>query len=149
LHQSGIVHRMTGRFIAAVVTTICEEAIIAGVVMWGLPRLDIHLPLGVLIAIMAVWAVNSIIFYRIGSQALRRRPVSGLGSVVNDTGKVVKPLTPDGVIKIKGELWEAKSAGGHIEVGEVVMVVEQDGLKVTVIRAANSSDRNPPVINNI
>jgi len=143
LHQSGTVHRMTGRLIAAVVTTICEEAIIAGVVIWGLPRLDIHLPLSVLIAIMVVWAVNSIIFYRIGSRALRRRPVSGLGSVVNDIGKVVNPLTPDGVIKIKGELWEAKSAGDHIGAGENVMVVEQDGLKVTVVRAASSKDKSP------
>jgi membrane-bound ClpP family serine protease len=141
LHQSGTVHWMTGRFIAAVVTTICEEALIAGVVIWGLPRLDIHLPLGVLIAIMAVWAVNSIIFYRIGSRALRRRPVSGLGSVVGETGRVVNPLTPDGVIKIKGELWEAKSDGGNIGAGEDVMVVEQDGLKVTVIRADSSKDR--------
>jgi membrane-bound serine protease (ClpP class) len=132
---------MTGRFIAAVVTTICEEALIAAIIVWGLPRLDIHLPLSVLIVIMAVWAANSIIFYRIGSRALRRRPVAGLGSVVNDIGRVVNPLTPDGVIKIKDELWEAKSAGGHIGAGEDVVVVEQDGLKVTVIRAAVSRDK--------
>jgi membrane-bound ClpP family serine protease len=143
LRQSGTVNRMTGRFIAAVVTTICEEALIAAIVIWGLPRLDIHLPLSVLIAIMAVWAVNSIIFYRIGSRALRRRPVSGLGSVVNDIGKVVKPLTPDGVIKIKGELWEAKAAGDHISTGEDVIVVEQDGLKVTVVRADGYKRENP------
>jgi membrane-bound serine protease (ClpP class) len=136
-----MVSRITGRFIAAVVTTICEEAIIAAIIVWGLPRLDIHLPLGVLIAIMAVWAANSIIFYRIGSRALRRRPVSGLGSVVSDTGKVVNPLKPDGVIKIKGELWEAKSVNGHIGAGEDVVVVEQDGLKVTVIRSASSKEK--------
>jgi membrane-bound ClpP family serine protease len=132
---------VTGRFIAAVVATICEEALIAVIIVWGLPKLDIHLPVSVLIAIMAVWAANSIIFYRIGSRALRRRPVSGLGSVINDIGKVVNPLTPDGVIKIKSELWEAKSAGGHISAGEEVMVVEQDGLKVTVIRAVGSKDK--------
>ena len=143
MHQSGTDSRMTGRFIAAVVTTICEEAIIAAIIVWGLPRLDIHLPVSVLIAIMVVWAVNSIIFYRIGSRALRRRPVSGLGSVVNDIGKVVNPLTPEGVIKIKGELWEAKSAGDHIGAGEEVKVVEQDGLKVTVVRATGSHDKGP------
>jgi membrane-bound ClpP family serine protease len=136
-----MVSRITGRFIAAVVTTICEEAIIAAIIVWGLPRLDIHLPLGVLIAILAIWAANSIIFYRIGSRALRRRPVSGLGSVVGDTGKVVNPLTPDGVIKIKGELWEAKSVNGHIETGEGVVVIEQDGLKVTVIRSVGSNKK--------
>jgi len=141
LRKSGPANWVTGRFIAAVVTTICEEAIIAAIIVWGLPQLDIHLPLSVLIVVMVVWAVNSIIFYRIGSRALRRRPVSGLGSVINDTGKVVNPLTPDGVIKIKSELWEAKSAVGHIGAGEEVMVVEQDGLKVTVIRAASSKDR--------
>ncbi len=126
---------INGRLIVAVVSTILEEVILAAIVLWGLPQLDIYVPSGVLIAIMAAWAANSIFFYQIGSRALRRKPVSGLGSVVDSKGKVVSPLDPDGVVKISNELWEARSASGRIDAGDVVTVVEQDGLKLVVVKA--------------
>ena len=125
---------MTGRLVIAVVTTVLEEAALVAIVLWGLPELGIYVPLGVLIVIMAAWAANAVIFYRIGSRALRRRPVSGLGSVVGDKGKVVSPLNPDGVIRIGDELWEAKSSSGSLDTGEEVTVVEQDGLKLIVVK---------------
>ena len=124
--------KMTGRLIIAVVTTVLEEAVLVAVVLWGLPELDIYIPLWGLIAIMVVWAANAVFFYRIGSRALRRRPVSGLGSVVGERGKVISPLAPDGVVRIGDELWEARSTSGKLEVGEGVIVVEQDGLKLMV-----------------
>lgn len=125
---------MTGRLIIAVVTTVLEEVALVAIVLWGLPELDINIPLGGLIAIMVAWAANAVFFYRVGSRALRRKPVSGLGSVVGGKGKVVTPLAPDGVVRIGDELWEAKSASGQIDVGEVVTVVEADGLKLIVVK---------------
>ena len=125
---------MTGRLIIAVVTTVLEEAALVAIVLWGLPQLDIHMPLGVLIVIMAAWAANAVIFYRIGSRALRRKPVSGLGSAVGEKGKVISPLAPEGVIRIRDELWEATSASGQIDNGEEVSVVEQDGLRLIVVK---------------
>ena len=107
---------------------------LVAIVLWGLPELGIYLPMGALIAIMVAWAANSIIFYRIGSRALRRKPVPGLSSLVDGKGKVVSPLAPDGVVRISGELWEATSASGRVDIGEEVTVVEQDGLKLTVIK---------------
>ncbi len=126
--------KMIGRLIIAVVTTVLEEAVLVAVVLWGLPELDIYIPLWGLIAIMVVWAANAVFFYRIGSRALRRRPVSGLGSVVGERGKVVSPLAPDGVVRIGDELWEARVVTGRIDVGEKVTVVEQDGLKLIVVK---------------
>ena len=124
--------QMIGRLIIAVVTTVLEEVVLVAVVLWGLPELDIYIPLWGLIAIMVIWAANAVIFYRIGSRALRRRPVSGLGSAVGSRGKVISPLAPDGVVRIGDELWEARSLTGTLEVGEEVAVVEQDGLKLVV-----------------
>ena len=126
---------MTGRLLVAIVTTVIQEAALAAIVLWGLPGLDIHVPLGVLIAMMAAWAANAVFFYRIGSRALRRQPVSGLGAVVGEKAKVIGALSPDGIVKIHDELWEATSASGEIEPGEEVIVVEQDGLKLVVVRA--------------
>jgi membrane-bound serine protease (ClpP class) len=74
-----------------------------------------------------------------GSRALRRKPVTGLPAMIGSRGKVVSPLAPKGVIRIKGELWEAKSAGRRISTGEVVTVVGQDGLRL-IVRKSNAGD---------
>jgi membrane-bound serine protease (ClpP class) len=129
---------MTGRLIVAIVSTVLEEAALATLMLWGLPQVGIHIPLGGLIAIMAAWAANAIFFYRIGSRALRRRPVPGLASLVGGKGKAVSPLAPEGIIRISGELWEATSASGRVDVGEEVTVVEQDGLRLIVTKTVAS-----------
>ena len=125
---------MTARLIVAIFSTLLEEAALAVIVLWGLPQIDIYIPLPGLIIMMVAWVVLSVVLYRVGSRALRRKPLTGLSNMVDSRGKVVSPLAPDGVIKIKSELWDAKSAGRKIKTGEVVTVVEQDGLKLSVCK---------------
>ena len=130
---------MSARLILAIFSTLLEEAAIVVVVLWGLPQLGIHIPLAGLIAVMVAWGVVSVITYRMGSRALRRKPVTGLPAMIGSRGKVVSPLAPKGVIKIKAELWEATSAGRRIKAGEEVTVVGQDGLKL-VVRKSSPGD---------
>ena len=125
---------MTGRLIIAVITTLIEEAALVAVVLWGLPRLGINLHLGVLIALMAALAAYSIFTYRMGSRALKREPVVGLPDMVGAKGKTVSDLAPEGVVRIKGELWDAKAEGRRINAGTKVIVVGQEGLKLIVSR---------------
>ena len=123
---------MTARLIFAIFSTLLEETALVVIVLWGLPQLGIRIPLAGLIALMVAWGAFSVFIYRMGSQALRRKPMVGLPAMVGSRGKVVSPLAPDGLIRIKGELWEAKSTGRRINTGEEVAVVEQDGLKLIV-----------------
>ena len=123
----------------AIVSTLLEEAALAVVVLWGLPQLGIHIPLAGLIALMVAWGAYAVISYRIGSRALGKKPEVGLPDMVGSKGKVVSPLDPEGLVKIKGELWIAKSAGGRIDIGDEVTVAGQDGLKL-VVRKSNISD---------
>ncbi len=123
---------MTTRLIIAIVTTILEEAAIAAVVLWGLPKLGVDLPIFVLVIIMVAWAAYAVFTYRMGSRALRKKPVAGLIDMVGSKGEVAKRLDPEGLVRIKGELWQAKSDGGNIESGEEVTVVGQEGLKLVV-----------------
>ena len=109
------------------------------VVLFGLPQLGINIPLAGLIALMAVWLAWSVIIYRIGSRALKRKPLDILPDMVGCKGKVVSPLIPEGLVKIKNELWVAKSARGKANLGEKVVVVEQDRLKL-VVRKVSSSE---------
>ena len=130
---------MTARLILAIISTLLEEAALVVIVLWGLPRLGVHLPLVVLIALMVALGVLSVTIYRMGSRALRRKPVDGLPAMIGSKGKALNPLAPQGVIRIKGELWEAKSTGRKIDTGEEVTVVEQDGLKL-IVRKRTPSD---------
>jgi membrane-bound ClpP family serine protease len=125
---------MTTRLIIAIVSTLAEEAALAAIVLWGLPRLGVNLHVGVLIALMAVLAAYAITTYRMGSRALRRKPVIGLSDMVGSRGKTVSDLAPEGTVRIKGELWDSKAEGRRINAGVWVIVVGQEGLKLIVRR---------------
>ena len=123
---------MRVRLILAIISGILEQAAIVAIVLWALPRINVHIPLWGLIILMVVWLTYSVSTYRMGSRALLRKPVAGLPDMVGSKGKVVSPLAPEGLVKIKGELWIAKSAGAEMEPGGEVIVVEQDRLKLVV-----------------
>jgi len=125
---------MTTRLIVAIITTLIEEAALAAIVLWGLPALGVNLHIGVLIALMAALAAYAIITYRMGSRALKRKPVVGLPGMVGSRGKTVSDLAPEGTVRIKGELWESRAEGRKINAGVRVTVVGQEGLKLIVRR---------------
>jgi len=129
---------MTARLIYAIVSILLEEAAIVVVALWGLPQLGIEIPLGVLITVMVLFLALSILLYQAGSRALRQKPVP-LSVMIGTKGKVVSPLAPVGLIKIKDELWQAEPVSGKIDVGKEVMVTGQDGLKL-IVRKRNSDD---------
>jgi len=130
---------MNARLIVAIISTLLEEAALAVIVLFGLPELGVEMPLAGLIVLMVVWLAVSVIIYRIGSRALRRKPLEKLPDMVGSQGKVVSPLAPEGLVRIEGELWMAKSASGKINLGNKVAVVEQDGLRL-VVRRDRSGD---------
>ena len=94
---------MTGRLIIAIISTLLEEAALAVIVLLGLPHLGIRIPLAGLIALMVAWGVYSVIIYRMGSRALKRKPVISL-PVTGSQGKVVSRLAPEGLVRIESEL---------------------------------------------
>jgi len=123
---------MTARLILGIISTLLEEAAIVVIVRWGLPEIGVHVPLWGLIALMVAWGAYSVFTYRLGSRALRRKPVLGLPDMLGSKGEIVSPLAPEGLVRIKGELWVAKSTSGEMESGREVIVVGQDSLKLMV-----------------
>ncbi len=120
------------RLIMAIVSTLVEEAALVAVVMLGLPALGVHLPLLALFVLMVGWAAVSVLTYRLGSRALKRKLVARLPSLVGCEGQAVTPVAEEGMVKIKGELWCAHSVSGMIKPGEVVEVVGQENMKLMV-----------------
>jgi membrane-bound ClpP family serine protease len=121
-----------------ILATLVEEIVIVLVVLLVLPRFGINIPLPGFIGMIVGLAVWAVITYRLASRALEKKPVVVL-SMVGSRGRVVSPLTPQGLIKIKDELWDAKSAGKIIDTDEEVIVVKQEGLKL-IVRKITAKD---------
>jgi len=126
---------MSARLVWAVLSSLLEQAVVVAIVLWGLPQLGIKIPVAGLAGLMAALAAYSVIAYRMGSRALRTKPVAGLTAMVGTRGKVVSPLAPEGLVRIEGELWEATSSGEDMDIGEEVIVTAQDRLRLVVRRS--------------
>ncbi len=127
------------RLIFAILSTLLEETALVVVVLWGLPQIGVHISVAGLIGLMVVWGAFAVFTYIMGSRALRKKPLISVPDIVGCQGEVVSPLAPEGMVKINGELWVAKSAGSEMQPGGQVIVVGQDGLKL-VVRASNPAD---------
>jgi membrane-bound ClpP family serine protease len=126
-------NKMTvARLILAVVSTSLEEGAIYAIWRWLLPEFEIELSLSVLIGVMAAWAVFSVALFVFTTRTLKRQKVVGLPTMIGSRGKVASLLAPEGLVRIRGELWGATSAKGNVDTGEDVEVVGENGLKLVV-----------------
>lgn len=131
---------MMARLILGIISTLLEEAALVAIVLWGLPQIEVYMPLWGLIALMVVWLTYSVITYRMGSRALMKKQLLGLPDMIDSKGKVVSPLAPEGLVRIRGELWVAKLASGEMKSDGEVIVVAQDGLKLVVRERGTADD---------
>jgi membrane protein implicated in regulation of membrane protease activity len=123
---------MNARLIIAVITNLLDEAIILAIILWGLPKLGVNLPVWATVLIVLVFLAWSITIFRFGSRILKKKPLPGLSDMLGTEGTVERALNPEGLVKIEGELWEARAETGMIDVGRDVVVVAQAHLKLTV-----------------
>ena len=122
----------TARLILAILSIALEEAALYAIWRWLLPDIGVPMPLNALIIVMVVWGVYAVTNFVIVTRALRKTTIVGLPTMTGSTGRVVETLDPEGLVRIKSELWGAKSIEGDVDVGETITVVKQDGLKLFV-----------------
>ena len=120
------------RLVLAIVSTSLEEVAIVAIWRWLLPEFGIILPLSVLIGVMVAWAAFGTWLFIFTTRTLKKQTVVGLPTMVGSKGKVASPLMPEGLVRIRGELWGATSDEGDIDENETVEVVGEDGLKLVV-----------------
>ena len=105
--------------------------------LWSLVLLILqHLlvfPLWLVPTVLAVWVVKDLILFSYtwmayGAGRAASRPLPG------SRGVVVKSLSPEGYVRIEGELWRAEAAdhAGSILPGETVTVEGINGLTLLV-----------------
>ena len=117
-----------------VLVSLIDDIIILAVVFGVLWYFKVKLPLWAIITIGL--ALGTFIFVRtwVVLPSLRRKKVTGAEGMIGLAGEVVESLMPNGVIKVGGEYWRAKSLDGDIETGEDVEILGINRLKLEVKR---------------
>ena len=133
---------MFARLALAIISTGLEEVAIWAIWRRVLPDFGIELSSALLIIVMIVWAAFGTWLFIFTTRTLKRQAQTGLSSMVGTGGETVSPLGPEGMVKIRGELWRAVSEEGKIDAGEEVVVVGQNGLKLSVRKI--EVGKNPP-----
>jgi len=109
-----------------------EEAILVAAVLWLLPLFDINIPLWGLAILMAALAVHSFVMYRVGRPTFLIKPKVAAENIIGEEGRVTRRLAPEGYVKVKGVLWKAICDEAELEIGDEVVVVGIEGLRLIV-----------------
>jgi membrane-bound serine protease (ClpP class) len=126
------------RLALAVVSMALEQVAIWLIWRWVLPEFGVELPFSVLIGIMAAWAVLGTWLFIFTTRTLEKQAPAGRPSMVGTTGKVTTKLAPKGMVRIRGELWSARSIEGDINAGEDIVVTSEERMKLLVRKAGDS-----------
>src|ERR1035437_5321614 len=73
-----------------VIIDLLDEVVIVAVIIFGLPRLGVHIPLFINLIIGTSFLMYCVAFYLIGSRVLAKKPLSGFTSMVGIPGRVVR-----------------------------------------------------------
>ncbi len=72
---------------------------------------DIQIPLPIMIVIALLFGGFVFIIHKAIIPVLHKKQITGSEGMIGLTGKVVEPLIPVGMVRVRGENWKAKSVG--------------------------------------
>lgn len=120
--------------------TIFEETVLVVIVLLVLPQFNIHIPLWGLVLLIVALAIVGYVSYRIGKPTFFLRLRVAPEAIIGHEGRVVRPLTPEGCVKVQGVLWKATCAEAELEAGDEVVVVGIYRLKLIVCPKGKNID---------
>lgn len=95
-----------------------------------LEAMDISIELIILIvALTAAFFLFAITF---GIKAQRKKVATGIEGIVGEKGLALSSLSPEGEVKVHGEIWRCESVDGDIKKGSAVSIVGIENLKLKV-----------------
>ena len=84
--------------------------------------------------VILIVVVYFLVIHKAVIPALRRRKTAGVESMLGSIAEVTQALNPQGIVKLGGEYWQARSSDDRIVAGEEVEVVGIKGLLLEVKR---------------
>lgn len=86
------------------------------------------------IAVSAAFGTIVVFLGSLGMRARKAKRLTGLETLVGETGEVRTPLNPEGTVFVNGEYWQAKSDHA-IDAGRKVRVQRVDNMTIWVTEA--------------
>jgi membrane-bound serine protease (ClpP class) len=86
----------------------------------------------VIISAAAVTALFFLFIIGMGIKAQKRKPTTGISTIIGQIGTATETLNPTGMVLAHGELWQAESLSGEIRKGEKVLIKNMQGFKLFV-----------------
>ena len=108
--------------------------LIGSLTLFDIPDRSIGLSLGTVFAVVGMSAALSLFVLSKGLMIQRKKPLTGIQSLIGTIGIIRRTLQPDGVIRLRGEYWNAHSVEGTLQEGERVRVQGLDGNTLLVRR---------------
>ncbi len=96
----------------------------------GSPYGRVSLPL-----VLALATISALIFAFLVVKVIetyRKPPVTGREGLLHAEGVTKTPLSPEGIVLVQGERWQARSLDGNLPAGRRVIVVGRDGFTLHV-----------------
>jgi len=137
--NKNLIKRTLGDWLKILILLLDEAAVVVLIIV-ALRFFRIQIPLSLVIFLAIVVGVSVFLIHIAVLPSFHRKQVTGKEGMIGLQGKVVKPLTPTGVIIVQGEHWNAKSDDKNIGVGEDVEIVGIDRLTLRVTRLQQKSD---------
>jgi len=113
---------------------LLDEAAILTAVLLILHYVGVRIPIGAMVGLSIGLIIVVFLLHLAIIPVFHKKPVTGIESMIGMKCKVVDPLTPNGMVSIKGEYWRAESVKDEVATGEQVEIVESDGLMLKVKR---------------
>jgi membrane-bound serine protease (ClpP class) len=92
----------------------------------------LKISLGVVITTVGLSVLFFMFIIGAGIRAQKARPVTGIEGFIGEMGIVLTTINPLGTVRVHGEIWEAESLRGQIDIGQQIRVVAMNHFRVTV-----------------
>ncbi|CAB49462.1 NfeD family protein [Pyrococcus abyssi] len=92
-----------------------------------LPELGFNIPLKLVLILVSILVLKDALLIKLFLDVLKKKPEVGIEGLIGERGIVVEDLTPEGMIKVRGELWRARAISGSIKKREAVKVIRVEG----------------------
>ncbi|WP_342781715.1 NfeD family protein [Thermococcus aciditolerans] len=114
---------------------MADEIIVGVFIFLILPEIGVEIPLWAGLLVMSLLLAKDFLIapFVLGGGA-DKKPRAGPEGLIGRTALVVEDLSPEGVVKLDGELWKAECLDGVAERGERVRIISVRGTKVLVER---------------
>jgi membrane-bound ClpP family serine protease len=120
-----------------VLASLIDDIALLVLIFIGLWLFHVEITWWIILIVAVVIVAFFLVMHKAVVPAIRRRKVSGAEGMIGMTGEVTEPLKPKGIVKIKGEYWQAVCTEGDVDKGEDVEVSGIKGLNLEVRKKKN------------